>query len=109
VLDSISNAERYADVRLSPAAREIVALFMISPAFEGPDVTYEFVNLNSEGAQVTDNLREQLPSLLQELRDTYGIVQRRNYQGVVTVADLYHFLTEKALTLVTLSWPYPKD
>jgi hypothetical protein len=113
VFRSISDAEKSTGVHLSSAAREIVALFTIAPTFEDPEVTYDSAELNTAGAQVTGLLREQMPDLLQEIRDAYGILQRQNYRGLVTTADLYHFLTKGSLDDILaaagLEWPYPKD
>ena len=110
VISSVGRAEASSEISFSPIAREIAALFLLAPTFEGPAVSADSLDFNPEGTGFTNFAQEQLPQLIQDLRDTYRLDTRRSYRRIITSADLYHYLGERLPNLlVSLAWPYPKD
>lgn len=109
VLDSIAEAEASAEVVMSPIAREITALLMVSPAFEGPEVSGSSLAQDPDRAALTDVFRNGLPELVREARDRYSIHDRHRARGVLTAADLFHYIADRGRAIVSQFGPYPKD
>lgn len=101
-------AEAASGVQLTPVAREIVALFIVAPAFEDPSAGSRG-DFNAVGAAATGAVRNLLPEIFEEMRELYGVSGRRQARDIITTGDIYHWLTERAgERLAELSWPYSK-
>jgi hypothetical protein len=109
VLGSIDQAEDEANVVFSPIAREIAALFIIGSAFETPGVSEAELAPNTTGALVSEYVSRQVSGLAQDARDMYSVSTRSQFRGVITSADVFHYLADRGRILATSILPYPKD
>ncbi len=108
---SVQNAQREVGMQLTALAEQIVASWILAPAFEGPSPAEPPSEPHPDGARVSQEIIERLPNLLVRIGETSGASfrspERRN---IVTSADLFHWLTERGSDeLGFLRWPYPKD
>lgn len=105
--EAISSAEQEAGIRLTPFAREIVAHFIVAPVVEAPNP--ETLEPEELGISISTQLNDYLVKLGHDVRDLYRIAERPgDRRGLVTTADVYHWLTEQAQA--EFAWlPYPKD
>jgi hypothetical protein len=105
--NGLNLAATQAEVELTPIAREVIELFVISPAFETPAVLEGEVD--SQGASLSVILSSQLSRFLIQAKDDYQVDRRSRLRGIVTALDVYHWLAERARNEIQLGWPYPKE
>lgn len=107
-LAAVDEAARAADVRFTPIARELVALFVVTPTFDSPRPVEGTIAWDEQGLQVSEAIMQGLPNLVRFVEEELSVNRRPFQRGTITGADIYHWLTEHAAAYGR--WlPYPKD
>jgi hypothetical protein len=94
----------------TPFAGELLVTFITSAMFEPAlPPTWPPPPKPDVGQDLFNQLIEAIPGVLADLRETSGVVERDDpVRGVLTTADVYHWLSDRAALQLRLRCPYEK-
>lgn len=89
--------------RVSPYAAHVIGAFVAS--IEGEEGGVIASDLRSSFRQVVE---ETIPAVLADIVERYDVMQRSDFQGLITAPDIFHWIGDTGGEVVAFGCPFPK-
>jgi hypothetical protein len=96
-------------VDMSPFAADALANLVVSPLYE-PARSVDDMARSERGDDVFSYCSDRLPEIVRDIVEVYEVSQRTDLRGIITGADVYHWLADRSGEVLPDMWcPYDKD